>query len=114
MKTKLLALVLLAGSAAVAGPRVFFGVGVGAPVYAPAPVVTYGPAPMAAYVPLAPGPGARRSVSVRLPFGPGRAPSGSPSLVSGFRPLPGVLPSFVWNFLERKTGFEPATLTLAR
>jgi len=52
MKTKLLALVLLAGSAAVAGPRVFFGVGIGAPVYAPAPV-----APIAAYVPPAPGPG---------------------------------------------------------
>jgi len=52
MKTKLLALALLAGSAAIAGPRVFFGVGVGAPVYAPMPAV-----PMAAYVPPAPGPG---------------------------------------------------------
>jgi hypothetical protein len=52
MKTKLLALALLAGGAAIAGPRVFFGVGAGAPVYAPMPAV-----PMAAYVPPAPGPG---------------------------------------------------------
>ena len=60
MKTKLLAIVLLAGSAAVAGPRVRFGVGIGAPVYGPAPVVTYAPmpvAPMTAYLPPAPGPG---------------------------------------------------------
>lgn len=59
MKTKLLALVLLAGSAAVAAPRVFFGVGFGAPVYGP-PVVAYAPmpaAPVAAYVPPMPGPG---------------------------------------------------------
>jgi hypothetical protein len=54
MKTKLLALVMLAGSCAMfAGPRVVVGVGVGypAPVYAP-PV-----APVAAYVPPMPGPG---------------------------------------------------------
>jgi hypothetical protein len=48
MKTKLLALMFLVGSAAFAGPRVFFGVGVG-PYYGPVappppPVVTYGPA----------------------------------------------------------------------
>ena len=63
MKTKLMALMLLAGSAAFAGPRFFFGVGVGvpAPVYAPG-VVAYAPpvAPVyagAAYVPPCPGPG---------------------------------------------------------
>ena len=58
MKTKLLALVLLAGSAAVAAPRVFAGVGFGASVYGP-PVAAYGPmpvAPAAAYVPPMPGP----------------------------------------------------------
>ena len=59
MKTKLLAMVLLAGGAAVAAPRVFFGVGFGGPVYAPAPVVAYAPppAPVVGYVPPAPGPG---------------------------------------------------------
>ena len=51
MKTKLLAMILLAGSAAVAGPRVFFGVGFGAP----APVVISRPMPALppAYVPAA-------------------------------------------------------------
>ena len=53
MKTRLLALVLLAGGAALAAPRVFFGVGVGAPAYyapPPAPVVAYrAPAPGAGY-----------------------------------------------------------------
>ena len=44
MKTKLLALMFLVGSAAFAGPRVFFGVGVGPYIPAPAPVVAYGPA----------------------------------------------------------------------
>ena len=60
MKTKLLALVLLAGGAAMAGPRVFFGVGFGAPAYyAPAPVVmSYAPpAPVVAYAPPAARPG---------------------------------------------------------
>ncbi|MGO9097737.1 MAG: hypothetical protein ACLQGV_21240 [Bryobacteraceae bacterium] len=44
MKTKLLALVLLAGGALFAGPRVYVGIGVGGyarPYYAPAPVVAY-------------------------------------------------------------------------
>jgi len=56
MKTKLFALLLLAGSSLMAGPRVFVGVGVG---YAPAPVVAYAPppAPLVAYAPPAPGPG---------------------------------------------------------
>ena len=43
MKTKLLALMFLVGSAAFAGPRVFFGVGVGAYGPPPPPVVAYGP-----------------------------------------------------------------------
>ncbi len=51
MKTKLLALMFLAGSAVFAGPRVFVGVGVGVP-YAP-PVVAY-PPPVVTYA--APGP----------------------------------------------------------
>jgi hypothetical protein len=45
MKTKLLALLLLAGSSLFAGPRVFVGVGFGGPGYGyyapPPPVVTY-------------------------------------------------------------------------
>jgi hypothetical protein len=49
MKTKVLALLLLAGSCTFAGPRVFFGVGIGGPAYGygyyapppPAPVYTY-------------------------------------------------------------------------
>ncbi len=59
MKTKLMALLLLAGCSAFAGPRVFFGVGVGiGPAYGyyaapppPPPVVSYiAPAPAASYV----------------------------------------------------------------
>lgn len=44
MKTKLLALMFLVGSAAFAGPRVYFGVGVGPYVAPPPPVVAYAPA----------------------------------------------------------------------
>ena len=52
MKTKLLALLLFAGSTVFAGPRVFFGVGFGGGggYYAPpppAPYVAYAPAPYA-------------------------------------------------------------------
>jgi hypothetical protein len=57
MKSKLLALMLLAGSAAFAGPRIAVGVGVGfgAPVgYYAAPPPAY--VPPAAYVAPAPGP----------------------------------------------------------
>jgi hypothetical protein len=56
MKTKLLALVFLAGTSVFAGPRFFFGVRAG---YAPAPVAVYvpPPAPVVAYAPLAPAPG---------------------------------------------------------
>jgi hypothetical protein len=49
MKTKLLALMFLVGSAAFAGPRVFFGVGVGVPVGPPAPPVVAYAAPGAVY-----------------------------------------------------------------
>ncbi len=45
MKTKLMVLLLLAGSSVFAAPRVFVGIGVGAP------------APVAAYAPPCPGPG---------------------------------------------------------
>lgn len=59
MKSKLIAILLLTGSSMFAGTRFYFGVGFGAPVYAPPPVVTYyapPPAPVAV-VPRAPGPG---------------------------------------------------------
>jgi hypothetical protein len=58
MKTKLMALLLLAGSALMAGPRVFVGVGAG--YAAPAPVYAYGPMPApvySSYVAPCPGPG---------------------------------------------------------
>src|ERR1039458_1132822 len=48
MKTKLLAVLLLAGSSLFAAPRVVVGIGVGGYV---------GPAPVVAYAPPAPGPG---------------------------------------------------------
>ncbi|HEX3877135.1 MAG TPA: hypothetical protein VHW24_09125 [Bryobacteraceae bacterium] len=54
MKSKLLALMLLAGGAAMAGPRLYFGFGFGAP----APVAVYAPPPaqvVTAYMPPAPG-----------------------------------------------------------
>ena len=59
MKTKLLAILLLAGSAALAGPRFFVGVRVGGYYPAPPPVVAYAPmpAPVVAYAPPCPGPG---------------------------------------------------------
>ena len=59
MKTKLLAGLLLAGSALFAAPRISVGIGIGAPIVAPAPVyVAPAPAYVApAYVPPAPGPG---------------------------------------------------------
>ena len=72
MKTKLLALVLLVGGAAFAGPRVFVGVRFGGYYRAPAPVVTYAPmpAPVAAYVPPAPGPGYSWVAGYWYPVGP--------------------------------------------
>lgn len=76
MKTKLMALVLLAASAAFAGPRFFVGFGVGVP----APVVAYGPRYVApayvappyvapAYVAPYPGPGYSWVAGF---YGPGR------------------------------------------
>ncbi len=57
MKTKLLALLLLAGSSVFAGTRFYVGVGIGGYAPAPAPVWAYTPppAPLAMYRPLAPG-----------------------------------------------------------
>ena len=71
MKLKVLALLILAGSSMFAGPRVFFGVGVG---YAPAPVVTYAPPPPAPvyYAPVAPEPGCRWVSGYYYPVGPRR------------------------------------------
>jgi len=58
MKIKLLALLLLAGGAVFAGPRLAIGVGVGG-YYGPAPVYAYAPppVPVPAYVPPYPRPG---------------------------------------------------------
>ena len=69
MKTKLLALLLLAGASAFAGPRVFFGVGIG---YAPAPVAVYAPPPPppVVYVPPAPAPGYTWIAGYYAPVGP--------------------------------------------
>ena len=69
MKTKLFALAFLAAGAALAGPRVFFGVGFGAP--APVPVYVAPPAPLVtAYVPPAPGPGYAWVGGYYAPVGP--------------------------------------------
>ena len=53
MKSKLLALFLLAGSSMFAGSHLFFGVSVGSGYYAPPPVVAYAPppAPLVTYAP---------------------------------------------------------------
>ncbi|MGP8247351.1 MAG: hypothetical protein ACLQVN_22915 [Bryobacteraceae bacterium] len=74
MKTKLMALMLLAGSAAFAGPRFFFGVRVGIPdpvvAYAPPVAPAYvGPAYGPAYVAPCPGPGYTWATGF---YGPGR------------------------------------------
>ena len=53
MKTKLLTLLLLASSSIFAGPRVFFGIGVGGGYYAPPPP----PVPVVSYAAAYPGPG---------------------------------------------------------
>jgi hypothetical protein len=54
MKTKLMAMALMAGSSLFAAPSVAIGVGIGVPM-APAPVLVAPPA--VAYVPPCPGPG---------------------------------------------------------
>jgi hypothetical protein len=56
MKTKLLALLVLAGSSLFAAPRMSIGIGVGAGGYAPGYYAPPPPPPPAAYV-AAPGPG---------------------------------------------------------
>ena len=71
MKTKLFALVLLAGSCAMAGTHVFVGVGFGG-YAAPAPVAVYAPppAPVVAYAPPMPGPGYTWVGGYYYPVGP--------------------------------------------
>src|SRR5271168_3796463 len=49
MKSKLLALLFLAGSAAFAGPRFFVGFGVGPAYVAPGPAIAYAAAPGPGY-----------------------------------------------------------------
>ncbi len=70
MKTKLLALLLLAGSSMFAGTRVFFGIGFGGygpEYYAPPPP----PPPVVAYAaPVAPGPGYGWVPGYYYPVGP--------------------------------------------
>jgi hypothetical protein len=59
MKTRLLALLLFAGSSMYAASRFYFGVGFGGYAPVPRPVMVYAPppAPVVAYMPPAPGPG---------------------------------------------------------
>jgi hypothetical protein len=73
MKTKLLAVLLLAGSSMFAAPRFYFGVGVGARPYyghrsyaAPLPVVRYNPTVRPVY----PGPGYSWIDGYNYPVGP--------------------------------------------
>ena len=69
MKGKLLILLLLAGGALFAGPRVFIGFGVG---YPPPPVAVYAPPPppVVAYVPASPGYGYTWVRGYWYPVGP--------------------------------------------
>ena len=70
MKAKLFALLFLAGSSMFAGPRVFFGVGIG---YPPPPVVAYAPPPPPVYYAppvVAPGPGYAWVGGYYYPVGP--------------------------------------------
>ncbi len=67
MKTKLLAVLLLAGTSLFASPRVFFGVGIsnyGPAYYAPPPP------PIVAYAPPCPGPGYSWVAGYWYPVGP--------------------------------------------
>ena len=59
MKSKLLATLFLAGTSLFAGPRVFFGVGIGAP-----------PPPVVSYVAPRPGPGYTWVAGYWYPVGP--------------------------------------------
>jgi hypothetical protein len=68
MKTRLFAILLLAGATMFAGPRVYVGAGLGVP----APVVTYAPPPpsVVAYAPPMPGPGYSWVAGYYYPAGP--------------------------------------------
>jgi hypothetical protein len=68
MKSKLLALLLLAGGTLLAGPRVFVGVGFGGG-YVVAPPMPVAPV-VSAYVPPAPGPGYAWVGGYYYPVGP--------------------------------------------
>jgi hypothetical protein len=74
MKTKLLALLLVAGGSLFAGSHVFIGLGAGygAGYYPPAPVAVYGPPPpLVAYAPPpCPGPGYSWVSGYWYPSGP--------------------------------------------
>src|SRR5258706_4962793 len=69
MKTKLLAILLLAGSSLFAGPRVFVGIGVGGYGYAPGYYASPPPPPVA-YVPPIPAPGYTWVAGYWYPAGP--------------------------------------------
>jgi len=69
MKTKLLVLLLLAGSSVFAGTRFFVGVGVGGGYY-PGYYAAPPPAPVVAYAPPAPGPGYAWVGGYYYPVGP--------------------------------------------
>ena len=70
MKTRLLVLLLLAGSSMFAATHFYFGVGVGG--YAPAPIYAYAPPPpvVSYYAPPAPGPGFVWVRGYWYPYGP--------------------------------------------
>jgi hypothetical protein len=70
MKTKLIALALLAGSSLFAGTRFYAGAGFGYPAAAPVAVYAAPPAPLAAYATPAPGPGYNWVAGYRYPMGP--------------------------------------------
>ncbi len=68
MKTRLVAILLLAGATVFAGPRVYVGLGVGVP----GPVMAYAPPPppVVAYAPPMPGPGYSYVAGSYYPAGP--------------------------------------------
>jgi hypothetical protein len=70
MKSKLLAVLLLAGSSMFAGSHVFVGVRIGHAVPPPVAVYAPPPAPMVAYVPPCPGPGYTWVGGYWYPVGP--------------------------------------------
>jgi hypothetical protein len=72
MKTKLLAVLLLAGSSLFAGPRISFGVGISSygPAYYAPPPPPPPPPPIVAYAPPCPGPGYNWVAGFWYPVGP--------------------------------------------